>query len=1026
MKEKDRMTDHMAELQSLRESVRELREKLQESEGRYKALTDTSLQGIVIVQGLPLRIVYASRPVAEMLGNSIEEVLAASPEQIQNFMYGEDRPAFLSKYEDRLKGSDVPSRYEARVTRKDGELRWLEIFSSRIEYNGKPAVQVAFVDITDRKRVEDALRESEGKYRRIFENVQDVFYQVDHLGNIIDISPSIERYSEYTREELIGRPVIDVYANPADREKLLAGISKHGEVVDLELPLRAKSGRVVMTSVNAHVLFGEAGEPLGIEGSLRDISERRKSDLALRASEERYRQLFYQSPVGIFYFDTDLRVTDFNMQFEEILQSSRERLLGLDLSKLRDQRVLPAIRQAIAGLEGQYEGQYEATTSSAQIWVLMKTAPVYDEKGHVKGGIGIVEDMTKRREVEREIFMLAQALKSIRDCVGITDLDDNILFVNDAFAKTYGYSPAELLAKSVRSVRSENNPQIIMEQILPATLHGGWEGEILNRRKDGSEFPVYLSTSVVRDQDGSPIALIGAATDITERKRAEQRLRDSEEQYRSLVDSARDVIFTATPHGVITSLNPAFELSTGWQRSEWLGKTYNNLFHHDDFAGSRENFVRALQGQPVPMLEIRIRTKGGDYVVGEFTITPQLQDGKIVGLLGVARDVTERKRLEDQYRQSQKMESLGTLAGGIAHDFNNILAIILGHASLLKHSQHSPGKQIASSDAIIKATNRGAALVSQLLTFASKTDVVFESVSINEVVLEITKLVTETFPRTIVITTRLDPDLPPIVADPTQLHQMVLNLCINSRDAMPRGGALSLVTTLVGGEAVGGQFAGAGAAQYVVLQVSDTGAGMDEATKQRVFEPFFTTKEKGKGTGLGLATVYGIIESHGGFVDVESEVGVGTTFQIYLPAQVSLTEQPERTREPSEEVPRGSETILVVEDEEMLRDLVKNVLMSKGYSAITANDGVEAVELYMLHRREISLVVADVGLPRLSGSEVYSKLKRINPQVKVVLASGFLEPGFTADILKSGVREVIRKPYQPDELLRCIRRVLDT
>ncbi len=1025
MKEKETSADQLAELKSLRESVRQLMDKIAESEGRFNALTNTSLQGIVILQGLPIRIIYASRPVSDILGYSTEEILDASPERIQNFMYGEDRPGLLSKYEGRLEGKPIPPHYEARVTRKDGELRWLEIFSSRIEYNGAPAVQAAFVDITGRKRIEQALRESEGKYRRIFENVQDVFYQVDSRGNILDISPSIERYSDYTREELVGRPVTDVYAIPSDRDKLLAAILKRGEVIDFELHLKGKSGRSIITSVNAHVLYNESGEPMGIEGSLRDMSERRKSELALRASEERYRQLFYQSPVGIFYFDTDLRITDFNSQFEDILQSTRELLLGLDLTKLRDQRVLPAIRQAIAGLEAQYEGQYGATTSSAQIWVLMKTAPVHDEKGHVKGGVGIVEDMTKRREAEREIYMLAQALKSIRDCVSITDMEDNILFVNDAFAKTYGYTPDELLAKSVRMVRSENNPKNILDQILPATLQGGWEGEILNKRSDGSEFPVHLSTSVVRAQDGSPTALIGAATDITERRRGEQRLRDSEEQYRSLVDSARDVIFTATPSGIITSLNPAFESNTGWKRSEWLGKTYNDLFHHDDLAGSREHFLRALQGQRVPMIEIRIHTKGGDYVVGEFTITPQLQDGKIVGLLGVARDVTERKRLEEQYRQSQKMESLGTLAGGIAHDFNNILAIILGHASLLVNNQPSPGKQIANAESIIKATNRGAALVSQLLTFASKTDIVFESVSINDVILEITRLVAETFPKSIIISTGLDPNLPAIIADPSQLHQMVLNLCINSRDAMPRGGTLSLVTSLVGGESVADRFAGAGAARYVVLEVSDTGAGMDEATKQRVFEPFFTTKEKGKGTGLGLASVYGIIESHGGFVHVESEVGAGTSFQIYLPAQTSLIEQPLNVGEPARVISGGSETILVVEDEEMLRDLVKNILVSKGYIAITASDGVEAVELFMLHRREISLVVADVGLPRLTGSEVYLKLKRINPRVKVILASGFLEPGFTADILKSGVKEVMKKPYQPDELLRCIRRVLD-
>jgi PAS domain S-box-containing protein len=574
-------------------------------------------------------------------------------------------------------------------------------------------------------------------------------------------------------------------------------------------------------------------------------------------------------------------------------------------------------------------------------------------------------------------------------------------------------------------VRSANNPPELLEKILPATLLGGWEGEILNRRKDGSEFPVYLSTAVVRDTDGSPIALIGAATDITERKRAELRLRESEERYRSLVDSARDVIFTATPHGVITSLNPAFESSTGWNREEWLGRTYDDLFHPEDLSGAREYFLHTLEGTAAPVREIRIRRNGGDYVVGEFTITPQVLDGRIVGLLGVARDVTERKRLEDQVRQSQKMESLGTLAGGIAHDFNNLLAIILGHASLLPRQQQTPGKLSSSVDAIVKATNRGAALVNQLLMFASKTDVQFESVELNDIVNEIVKLVAETFTKSIVITTRLDTDLPPIVADPTQLHQMVLNLCINARDAMPRGGTLSLVTTLVSGDALVSQYAEVAAPLYVSLQVSDTGVGMDQQTKRRIFEPFFTTKDKGKGTGLGLATVYGIIESHGGFVDVESEVGIGTTFHIYLPAQSYQSRGPAEEAKSEEDVPGGSEMILVVEDEQILQDIVKNVLTSKGYRILTAADGVEAVELYMLHRNDISLVIADVGLPRLSGSEVFLKLKRLNPRVKVILASGFLEPGFKADIMKSGVQEVIKKPYHPDDLLRSIRRVLD-
>jgi PAS domain S-box-containing protein len=879
---------------------------------------------------------------------------------------------------------------------------------------------------SQRDRVETELREREVKYRKIFENLQDIFYQVDISGKIIDVSPSVLRNSGYTREELVGRPVVDLYANPADRVAFLRAVLADGEISDYEIPLRNKSGNVVETSINARVVKDGDGKPVAIEGTFRDISARKRTEAALRASEELYRLLFYQSPVGVFHFDNDFRITDFNEQFVEILQSSRDRLKGLDLNRIKDQRVLPAIREAIGGHESLYEGPYEATTSSAQVWVMMKTAPLFDEHGRVKGAVGIVEDFTTRREASREIFMLAQALRSIRDCVSITDLEDKVLFVNEAFSKTYGYSPEEIVGKSISLVRAASNPPSIIEKILPATLKGGWEGEILNRRKDYTEFPVYLSTSVVRDGDGKTIALIGAATDITERKRAESNLRESEERFRSLIDAARDVIFTATPRGVITSLNQAFESSSGWSRAEWLGKTYYDLFHSEDVDGSRQYFIRALEGAKVPVREIRIRRKGGGYVIGEFTITPQKEHGKVVGLIGVARDVTERKRLEDQYRHSQKMESLGTLAGGIAHDFNNILAIILGHASLIPRNQGNPAKQTANIDAVIQASHRGAALVRQLLTFASKSDILFESIQLNEVVKETTRLLGETFPKTISIELQLEQNLPTIVADPNQLHQLLLNLCINARDAMPRGGTLSIRTTVAGAETLSNHFPNVGAKTYVVLQVSDTGHGMDQATKRRVFEPFFTTKEKGKGTGLGLATVYGIVESHGGFVDVDSEVGVGSTFHVYFPTQVISEESAVSQGMSTDDVPGGRETILIVEDEEMLREMLQTVLSSKGYEVLTASDGIEAVEIYALHQDHINLVVADIGLPRLAGSEVFLRLKQNNPGIKVVLASGFLDPVMVAEMMKAGAKEFIQKPYQLTEFLKSVRKALDS
>jgi PAS domain S-box-containing protein len=644
----------------------------------------------------------------------------------------------------------------------------------------------------------------------------------------------------------------------------------------------------------------------------------------------------------------------------------------------------------------------------------------------VKGGIAIVEDFTKRREAAREIFMLAQALRSIRDCVSITDVEDNTLFINDAFTKTYGYEPKEIVGKPISVVRAASNPPTIVSEILPQTLKGGWEGEILNRRKDGTEFPVHLSTSLVRDGEGQTIALIGVATDITERKRAEARLRESEERFRSLIDTARDVIFTATPRGVITSLNQAFEVSTGWDRAEWLGKTYYDLFHSEDVEGSRQYFILALEGARVPVREIRIHHKGGGYVLGEFTITAQKERGKVVGLIGVARDVTERKRLEDQYRHAQKMESLGTLAGGIAHDFNNILAIILGHASLIPRNQGNPAKQTANIDAVIQASHRGAALVRQLLTFASKSDILFDSIQLNEVVTETKRLLGETFPKTIATDMKLEESLPPIVADPNQLHQLLLNLCVNARDAMPKGGMLSISTSLVGGEALANHFPNVASSSYVALHVSDTGQGMDQATKRRIFEPFFTTKEKGKGTGLGLATVYGIVESHGGFVDVDSEEGVGSTFHVYFPTQVIGEEHTGSQSISFDDVSGGSETILIVEDEDMLREMLTTVLVSAGYHVLTASDGIEAVEIYSEHPEKINLVVADIGLPRLAGSEVFLRLKQSYPGIKVVLASGYIDPALKTEMVKAGAKEIIQKPYQPDEFLRSVRKALDS
>jgi nitrogen-specific signal transduction histidine kinase/ActR/RegA family two-component response regulator len=388
-------------------------------------------------------------------------------------------------------------------------------------------------------------------------------------------------------------------------------------------------------------------------------------------------------------------------------------------------------------------------------------------------------------------------------------------------------------------------------------------------------------------------------------------------------------------------------------------------------------------------------------------------------------DDTKRHRLEKELIQSQKLESLGILAGGIAHDFNNILGILMGHVSLLDRIQEDPELHRISLDAIDKALKRGVSLVRQLLTFARKTDSVFEPILVNDIVKEVTKLIGGTFAKTIEVVTDLSPRLPAIVADGSQIHQVLLNLCVNARDAMPAGGRLRIETSVVEGNLVRQKFPIALGNRYVAIEVRDSGTGMDEATKTRMFEPFFTTKESGKGTGLGLAVVFGIVQTHSGFIDVVSEVGKGSAFSVYLPVEVAPNTALKKPKVSFDESMGGTETILFVEDEALLFETSKIALVSKGYKVLYAKDGLEALDEFRKHFKEIKLVLTDVDLPKLGGEKLVKALLEINPKLKIIFASGYIEPGVKAEILKSGAKAFLGKPYDHVSMLATVREVLD-
>ncbi len=380
-------------------------------------------------------------------------------------------------------------------------------------------------------------------------------------------------------------------------------------------------------------------------------------------------------------------------------------------------------------------------------------------------------------------------------------------------------------------------------------------------------------------------------------------------------------------------------------------------------------------------------------------------------------------QVAEQLLQSQRLEALGTLVGGIAHDFNNILNVITGHASLMEKWRTDPERFTRSFEAVKKASERGASMARQLLTFARKVDITTERVRIDAAIYEIIDLLKETFPEKIVFSVDAEPDIPDIMADSNQIHQALLNLCVNARDAMPKGGTIRITAKKVGPDELSRYFPEIESNHFVQLAVSDSGSGMKQEVLTQIFEPFFTTKG-GLGTGLGLAVVYGIMKAHGGFIDVETGLGQGTTFYLYFPViqQSPVMSAPSKTK-PETRTGNG-ERILTIEDEEPLQNFLSTILTENGYNVLLASDGLEGLKIYRQHMKEIDLVLLDMGLPEMSGREVLSDLLLLNPDAAVVSASGYLEPNVEADSLEMGAREFLPKPYRVEELLTKVQRAL--
>ncbi len=505
--------------------------------------------------------------------------------------------------------------------------------------------------------------------------------------------------------------------------------------------------------------------------------------------------------------------------------------------------------------------------------------------------------------------------------------------------------------------------------------------------------------------------------------RTEKALKESEERYRYFFEQNLAGDYICATNGKLLACNHAFALIFGFSSiEEAVSANLTSFFADSEKATSFINKVR--QERILRLYELELLRRDGkpisiiQNVIGVFD-----QHDNLVKIQGFVFDMTERRKLEEQLQQVQKMESIGTLAGGIAHDFNNILAAILGRASFMKMRISETHPLFKELDIIEKSANRAAELTAQLLAFARGGKYQTRPLDLNDIVRETCKMLYRTFDKLIEIETDLNDCLPTIEADPSQVHQVIMNLCINARDAMPNGGKLVIKTSVTNiddddlelqDEAMAGS--------YVTLAVTDSGIGMDKAIMQRIFEPFFSTKDKAKGAGLGLASVYGIVKNHGGFINVTSEVKKGSTFRIFFPicGKQEIHEQTLR------ETPQGTdECVLVVDDEDFIRDLAKDILLENGYQVYLAEDGEKAIEMFRLHQHEIAVVILDMIMPKMAAGDILLKLRELDPNVRILLSTGYSKDGKAQELLQQGIQGFVQKPYGISDLLTQVRRTID-